>query len=155
MKGVVAWTAAWLFAASSAAGQVVDVSYDQKTPERRQSIQFQAMDVIAIDVTTGQRAVVQFTVLGSRHGTYRWRYRRSGSSEVLSGVGNVAEKYEEIPDSKGRGHVLPLPGNDTIVRMGELRAAWSWADERSAFLYYHPRRARVKLLPAGSFEREP
>ena len=155
MKRVFVWMAAWLLAVAPAAGQVVDVSYDEKTPERRQSIRFRAMDVILIDVLAGQRAVVQFTLMGSRHGTYRWRYRRSGSSKVVSGVGTVAEKYEEIPDSKGRGHVLPLPGNDKVVRMGELRAEWSWADEQSAFLYYQPRRAKVTLLPAGSFEKEP
>ena len=155
MRGVVVWTAAGLLAASFAAGQLVDISYDQKNPQRRQSIRFRAMDVILIEAAAGQRAVVQFTVLGSRHGTYRWRYRRSGSSEVLSGVGTVQEKYEEVPDGPGRGHVLPLPGHDTIVRMGELRAAWSWADERSAYLYYHPRRAKVTLLPAGSFETGP
>jgi hypothetical protein len=155
MRGVAAWTAAWLLAAAPAAGQLVDITYDQKNPQRRQSIRFQVMDVLLIEAVGGQRAVVEFTVLGSRHGAYRWRYRHSASAPVSSGVGTVEEKYEEIPDSPGRGHVLPLPGHDTIVRMGDLRAGWSWADERTAYLYYHPRRAKVTLLPAGSFEKGP
>jgi hypothetical protein len=141
--------------ASSPRPQLVDISYDEKAPQKRRAVKFQVMDVLLIDVVDGPRAVVQFTELGSRHGAYRWRCRRAGSAVVLTGQGTVAEKYEEIPDSPKRGHMLPLPGHDPIVRADVIRAAWSWADERSAYLYYYPRLANVKVLPAGSFESGP
>jgi hypothetical protein len=140
-------------AGSGQPAQLVDISHDEKAPGRRQAVKFRPTDVLLIEVPGGPRAVVQFTELEARRGSYRWRCRRSGSSEVLSGVGTVAERYEEIPDGPGRGHVLPLPGHDPIVRAGDIRAAWSWADAQTAYLYYYPKRARVTLLPAESFER--
>ena len=147
--------AAGLMMGAAPAPQLVDISYDEKAPLKRQAVEFHVMDVLLIEVTKGPRAVVQFTELGARHGTYRWRCRRARSAAVLSGVGAVAEKYEEIPDGPKRGHMLPLPGHDPIVRVDLIRAAWSWADEKSAYLYYYPRWASVRILPAGSFEHEP
>ena len=149
------WVAASMTAGLGSAAQLVDISHDEKAPQKRQAVRFQAMDVLLIEVVTGPRAVVQFTELGAKRGTYRWRCRRAGSSEVLSGAGSVAEKTEEIPDGPVRGHVLPLPGNDTIVRAGDIRAAWSWADDRVAYLYYYSRRAKVTVLPSASFDNEP
>jgi hypothetical protein len=144
-----------VFTAAASAGQLVDISYDARNPRKRQAVKFQAMDVLLIEVTNGPRAVVQFTDVGRRHGTYRWRCRRSGSATVTDGKGTVAEKLEEIPDDSKRGHMLPLPGHDPIVRVDEIRAAWSWADDRSAYLYFQPRRATVKILPAASYDKEP
>jgi hypothetical protein len=155
VKASVIWLAASMTTGSGYAAQLVDISHDEKAPQKRQAVRFQAMDVLLIEVATGPRAVVQFTELGARRGAYRWRCRRAGSGEVLSGAGTVAEKTEEIADGPGRGHVLPLPGNDTIVRAGDIRAAWSWADDRVAYLYYFTRRARVTILPSGSFDKEP
>lgn len=146
---------AGLIVGSTPAAQLVDISYDDKAPQKRQAVRFQVMDVLLIDVAKGPRAVVQFTELGARRGTYRWRCRRAGSTAVLSGVGAVAERYEEIPDGPKRGHTLPLAGHDPIVRVDVIRAAWSWADERSGYLYYYPRWASVRVLPAGSFDHEP
>jgi hypothetical protein len=155
VKAVAIWLAAFVIPGAGAAEQLVDVSHDEKAPQKRQAVRFQTADVLLIEVVNGPRAVVQFTELGSRRGSYRWRCRRAGSGDVQSGVGTVAEKYEEIPDGAGRGHVLPLPGNDTIVRAGDVRAAWSWADERWSYLYYYQRRAKVTILPAGAFDSGP
>jgi hypothetical protein len=74
---------------------------------------------------------------------------------VLSGTGSVAEKYERIPEGPDTSHVVPLPGHDTIVRAGDLRAEWSSAGRDRAYLYYHPRHAKVTILPAAAFDREP
>jgi hypothetical protein len=154
VKAGVILLAAFMAAASSKAPQLVDISYDEKTPQRRQAVKFQAMDVVLIELEKGPRAVVQFTELQARRGTYRWRFRRAKTDEILSGVGTVAERYEEIPDGPKRGHTLPLPGNDKIVRVGDIRAAWSWADDQVAYLYYHTKHAKVTVLPAESFDKE-
>ena len=140
---------------ASRAPPLVDISYDETAPQKRQAVEFHVMDVLWIDVANGPRAVVQFTELGSRHGAYRWRCRRAGSAAVLAGEGVVAEKYEEIPDGPKKGHMLPLPGHDPIVRADLIRAAWSWADERTAYLYYYPSRATVRILPSISFGHQP
>lgn len=155
VKTAAVWLAAVLAMGSAPAAQLVDISHDVKAPEKRQAVKFQALDVLLIEVPNGPRAVVQFTELDAKRGSYRWRCRRPGSGEVVSGVGTVVEKYEEIPDGPGRGHVLPLPGNDTIVRAGDIRAAWSWADDRVAYLYYYARRAKVTILGPASFANEP
>lgn len=154
MKAAALWLAVSAAAAALSAAPLIDISYDAKAPQKRQSVQFRAMDVLRIEVPNGPRAVVQFTELAARRGSYRWRFRRAGSSEVLTGTGTVAEMYEDIPDGPGRGHMLPLPGHDTIVRAGDIRAAWSWADWKVSYLYFHPRRATVTVLPAGSFDKE-
>ena len=155
MKAGAILLGASMIAASGPAPQLVDISYDEKSPQRRQAVEFHAMDVVLIELTSGPRAVVQFTEMGTRRGTYRWRFRRAKGGEVLSGVGTVAERYEEIPDGSKKGHMLPLPGNDKIVRVGDIRAAWSWGDEQVAFLYYHAKHARVTILTGGSFDKEP
>ncbi len=155
MKAGAIWLAAFLTAASSSAPQLVDISFDDKTPHHRRAVEYKAMDVVLIELTTGPRAVVQFTELGARRGTYRWRFRRAKSGEVLTGAGTVAERYEDIPDGTKKGHMLPLPGNDKIVRVGDIRAAWSWGDDQVAFLYYHTKHAKVAILPPGSFDKEP
>jgi hypothetical protein len=142
-------------AAGAPAPPLVDISYDAKEPQKRQAVQFRVDDVLLIEVKGGPRAVVQFTELAARGGRYRWRFRRAGSGEVLTGTGSVAEKYEDIPDGPGRGHMLPLPGHDTIVRAGDIRAAWSWADWKVSYLYFHPRRATVTVLPAEAFDKQP
>jgi hypothetical protein len=141
--------------AASSAPPLIDISYDAKAPLKRQAVRFQVDDVLLIEVKNGPRAVVQFTELAARKGSYRWRFRRAGSNEVLSGTGTVVEKYEDIPDGRGHGHMLPLPGHDTIVRAGDIRAAWSWADWKVSYLYFQPSRASVTVLPAESFEKGP
>jgi hypothetical protein len=155
VKTAALWLAVSAAAAAGAASQLVDVSYDAKAPQKRQAVRFRANDVLLIEVPNGPRAAVQFTELAARRGSYRWRFRRPGSTEVVTGTGTVAEKYEDIPDGPGRGHMLPLPGHDTIVRAGDIRAAWSWADWKVSYLYFHPRRATVKVLPAESFDQQP
>lgn len=154
MKAAALWLAVSAAAAALPAAQLIDISYDAKAPQKRQSVQFRAMDVLRIEVPNGPRALVQFTELAARKGSYRWRFRRAGASEVLTGTGTVAEMYEDIPDGPGRGHMLPLPGHDTIVRAGDIRAAWSWADWKVSYLYFHPRRATVTVLPPESFDKE-
>jgi hypothetical protein len=155
LKAAALWLAVSAAVPAGPASQLVDISYDAKAPQKRQAVQFRANDVLLIEVPNGPRAVVQFTELAARKGIYRWRFRRPGSTEVLTGKGTVAEKYEDIPDGPGRGHMLPLPGHDTIVRAGDIRAAWSWADWKVAYLYFHPRRATVTVLPPESFDKEP
>jgi len=61
---------------------------------------------------------------------------------VLSGVGEVAERYERITVAPNRFEVLHLPGHDTLIRAGEIRAEWSSRDGRSGFFYYNPARAK-------------
>ena len=155
MKAGVVALVAFMAAGASPAPQLVDISFDEKAPHKRLAIEFHAMDVIQIELAKGPRAVVQFTEMGTRRGTYRWRFRRAKGGEVLTGVGTVAERYEEIPDGSKKGHMLPLPGNDKIVRVGDIRAAWSWGDEEVGFLYYHAKHARLTILPAASFDKEP
>lgn len=155
MRAAAIWVAVSMTGASGFSAVLVDISHDEKAPQKRQAVRFQAMDVLLIEVPKGPRAVVQFTELGAKRGTYRWRCRRIGSIDIQSGVGTVAEKTEEIPDGAGHGHLLPLPGNDTIVRAGDVRAAWSWADDRVGYLYYYSHRAKVTILPPASFDKEP
>jgi hypothetical protein len=155
LKAAAVWLAVTAAIAAAAPPTLIDISYDAKEPQKRQAVRFQVDDVLLIEVKGGPRAVVQFTQLDARRGSYRWRFRRAGSSQVLTGTGTVVEKYEDIPDGKGHGHMLPLPGHDTIVRAGDIRAAWSWADWKVSYLYYHPRRATVTVLPADQFDRQP
>jgi hypothetical protein len=155
VKTAALWLAVSAALAAGPAPPLVDISYDAKAPQKRQAVRFRAMEVLRIEVPNGPRAVVQFTELAARKGSYRWRFRRVGSTEVLTGTGTVAEMYEDIPDGPGRGHMLPLPGHDTIVRAGDIRAAWSWADWKVSYLYFHPRRATVTVLPAEAFDKEP
>ena len=147
--------------APSSAG-VVDISWDENAPFERKSVRLKADDVLLIEVANGPRAAVQFTRFDwdkvkpyPRGGTYRWRCRRAGSADVASGEGTVVEKYEEVSEGQGRQRVLALPGNDTTVRAGDVRAEWSWADGESGYVYYHPRRAKVTILPAASFSEQP
>ena len=154
MKTAALWLVASAALAAGPAPHLVDISYDAKSPQKRQAVQFRANDVLLIEVADGPRAVVQFTELATRGGSYRWRFRRPGAGPVLTGTGTVAEKYEDVPDGPGRGHMLPLPGHDTIVRAGDIRAAWSWADWKVSYLYFHPKRAVVTVLPPEAFDRE-
>lgn len=154
VKTVALLLVASIVAAAGPPPQLVDISYDAKAPQKRQAVRFRATDVLLIEVPNGSRAVVQFTELAARKGSYRWRFRRAGSGELLTGTGTVAERYEDIPDGPGRGHMLPLPGHDTIVRAGDIRAAWSWADWKVSYLYFQAHRAKVSVLPAEAFEKD-
>jgi hypothetical protein len=110
-----------------------------------------AEQVLLVELLMGQRAVVQFTSLTGRQGAYRWRYQASPSTAVLTGSGEVTEKYERIPDGS-RVRAVPLPGHDTSVRVGDIRAEWSMHDFESGFVYFHPKNARVRVLPPACFD---
>lgn len=121
-------------------------------PRDRRVFRCQLNDVLLIETATGERAVVQFTTAESRGSTYRWRYRGASSAEVLSGVDQVAEKYDRIPDGPGQVKVVPRPGQNTVVRAGGVRAQWSWGSRELGFLYYDPRRMTVKVVPRETFD---
>ena len=88
--------------------QLVDISNDYDTPEQRESIQLRAMDVLLIEARTGQRAVVQFTQVNDIVPRTGWRYRQAAGKDVISGVGEVVEKYERIAEG-GKVRVFLYP----------------------------------------------
>jgi hypothetical protein len=137
------------------AGALIDISNDSDAPQDRRYVEFRANDVLLIEARTGQRAVVQFTRVASKAATYRWRYWPRGVGEALTGVGDVAEQYEQVADGPNRVRVLPLPGHDVTVRAGDIRAAWSSRSSQAGFLYYHPRHATVRVLSPESFDKQP
>jgi hypothetical protein len=61
VKAGAIWLAVSMTAGSSYAAQLVDISHDEKAPQKRQAVRFQAMDALLIEKATGPRAVVQFT----------------------------------------------------------------------------------------------
>src|SRR5262245_25173175 len=103
---------------------LVDIGRWEEGAGERDAIRFKPSDVILIEVKTGQRAVVQFTPVDDTHFRYRWRYRRSPDSEVVSGTGDVEEKYERTPEGPNIV-VHALPGHNTAVRLGDIQTEWS------------------------------
>ena len=142
---------AFVLAGWNVQAQVVDITRYGGSGKGRESILFKAEQVLLVEALTGQRAVVQFTRLTARGGAYRWRYQQSPETAVLSGRGEVAEKYERIPDGS-KVRLVPLSGHDTSVRAGDIRAEWSMHDSESGFFYFHSKQARVRVLPPACFE---
>jgi hypothetical protein len=132
----------------------VDIGRWEEGAGERAALRFKAGDVIEIEVRTGQRAVVQFTPVNDTHARYRWRYRRAADGEVVSGAGEVEEKYERT--LKGvDANLRALPGHNTTVQLGDIRTEWSAGGGGEGYLYYFAGRATLRLLPSKDFALEP
>ena len=120
----------------------------------RKSLKVPLNGVVRVELPSGQCALIQFTALGDATAEYRWKYRRTPDSKIETGSGSLVEKYERFPSRKGRGNeVLPLPGQDLIIRAGEIRAEWSAGGAENAYFYYNSKLARAELVAAKSFDK--
>jgi hypothetical protein len=135
-------------------GQSVDIGRWEEGAGEREAVRFRPGDVVLIEVKSGQRAVVQFTPIDESHFRYRWRYRRSGDSEVVTGDGEVRERYERTASGSDT-HLRELPGHHTMVQVGDIRTEWSSGGGDEGYLYYYTGRANVRLLPSQDFDAEP
>ena len=137
-------------------GQVVNIAGKPIGSPRLVSVRVPINGVVVVSLSSGQRALVQFTSLHGNGAEYRWKYRRDSRSEQQVGTGSVLEKYEKLPALEGAGsEVLPLPGHDVIVRAGEIRAEWSTGGDQYCYFYYNPGLAQAAVEPAGRFDGEP
>ncbi len=136
--------------------QVVDIGGTSADHTLRQSLRVPLNGVVSILLPSGQRALIQFTHIHNTAAEYRWKYHPSSGGKTQLGAGAVVEKYEEMAPRNDDGHeVLPLPGHDVIVRAGEIRAEYSAAGPDYCYLYFNPKRAKVALLTADAFDRDP
>jgi hypothetical protein len=140
--------------ASLGCAPILDISDDDgSTVWDRKTVELGPGDVVLIEGFAGERAVVQFTRIAPGTSQYRWRYRAARSREQSAGVGEVVERYERKPGKDGTVFFLARPGNDTIVRAGQIHADWVRnRGERSAALSYYPRLARVTVLRPATFD---
>ena len=120
----------------------------------RKSLSVTTNDVVLIETTSGASAVVQFTSFGPERASYRWRYRAAKSQPTTSGAGQVRESYDREPKADGGYTVKPRPDHDTSVRAGGIIVQWSQGSTTNAWLYYHPRGAKIRVLGSDSFYRE-
>jgi hypothetical protein len=136
--------------------QIVDIAGTSADSSRRESLRVPTNGVISILLSSGQRALIQFTKIHESAAEYRWKYRPSSGGDTQVGTGMVTEKYEEMAPRDGDGHeVLPLPGHDVIVRAGEIRAEYSAAAPGYCYFYFNPKRAKVVLGNAEDFAKGP
>jgi len=132
---------------------VIDLG--SSTTEGRQVLKFKTGDVFVIHAATGERAAVQFVVIGIHHVEYRFRYRPRGSESLVSGHDRAIERYRRDRQDSSVAHLTELPGHDVTLRIGELRAEWSSAGPDEGFVYYDPRVARIRNVTAIDFEKLP
>lgn len=131
------------------------IDIGSSTTEGRQVLKFKTGDVFAIQAATGERAAVQFVVIGIHHVEYRFRYRPRGSESLISGHDRAVEHYRiDRHDSDGN-HLSELPGHDVTLRIGKLRAEWSSAGPDEGFVYYDPRVASIRNVTGIDFEKLP
>jgi hypothetical protein len=146
--------AAILLLEAPVSSQTVDIGRWEEDTGERNALRFKAGDVVLIEVKTGQRAVVQFTPVGDTHARYRWRYRASPDSQVITGTGEVEERYGRSPEGTTTD-LRALPGHDTTVQLGDIRTEWSAGGGGEGYLYYFPGRAQLKILPSTDFALQP
>lgn len=153
-KGQMAFGLVGLTLATLGCAPILDISdEDGSTVWDRKTVEFEPGDVVLIEGFAGERAVVQFTRIAPGTSQYRWRYRGARSRQSLAGVSEVVERYERKPGKDGAVFFLARPGNDTIVRAGQIHADWVRnRGERSAALSYYPRQAKITVLSPAAFD---
>lgn len=102
-----------------------------------------------------------------RHGAdvkYRFRFVPAAGGPETRGEGEVAERWEPVtPQAQRTGgdHAQASrimirefrdAGSQTWVEAGPIRFEWSWRDASSGWIYFDPKRVRVRVARTGEFE---
>jgi len=108
-------------------------------------------NVLLIQTTNGQKALVQFTTFDTDNPTYKWRYRAGTNATIRSGSGTVRESYDEKAQPDGRIAVKPKVNHSPIVKAGDLHMEWSFGSSTNGYVYYATNLATVRVLGREAF----
>lgn len=155
MKNLAGALALYFVTSSAANCQTVDLSLYPGV-----SISHQLDDRISLQVFNGQmvyitdglsRAIIEFTEFSNDAASYRFKALEEGASEVTFGTARVFEKYTR--DERNDGSVdLKDGGSELFVVAGSLKVEWSYASQKSGFLYFSPSIIRLFVIDAKYFE---
>jgi len=117
------------------------------------SFSITAEKIVRIQTPSGATALVQFTAFGpGAAASYHWRYRASSSEPIKSGMGQVRESYNIIPNADGR--YSPLRDHNTTFRAGDICIEWSYGSRSMSWLYYNTNSASIQILSTNAFGKD-